>query len=75
MTPSLPPQDLAAQWTTARKLYPLYVELAREFVIDLPSCSVLESGEEQPDREGVEQIQRKREIQGFVLTIAHIALA
>ena len=55
MTPSLPPQDLAAQWTTARKLYPLYVELAREFVIDLPPCADFESGEEQPDREGVER--------------------
>jgi hypothetical protein len=55
MTPPLPPQDLAAQWTTARKLYPLYVELAREFVIDLPSCADFESGAEQPDREGVER--------------------
>ena len=55
MTPSLPPQDLAAQWTTARKLYPLYVELAREFVIDLPSSADFESGTEQPDREGVER--------------------
>jgi hypothetical protein len=55
MTPSLPPQDLAAQWTTARKLYPLYVELAREFVIDLPFCADFESGAEQPDREGVER--------------------
>jgi hypothetical protein len=55
MTPSLPPQDLAAQWTTARKLYPLYVELAREFVIDLPPCADFESGAEQPDREGVER--------------------
>ena len=54
MTPSLPPQDLAAQWTTARKLYPLYVELAREFVIDLPPCADFESGTEQPDRQGVE---------------------
>jgi hypothetical protein len=55
MTPSLPTQDLAAQWTTARKLYPIYVELAREFVIDLPPCTDLESGAEQPDREGVER--------------------
>src|ERR1700730_8254599 len=55
MTPSLPPQDLAGRWTTARKLYPLYVELAREFVIDLPSCADFEAGEEQPDREGVER--------------------
>ena len=55
MTSSLPVQDLAAQWTTARKLYPLYVELAREFVIDLPSSADFESGTEQPDREGVER--------------------
>jgi hypothetical protein len=55
MTPSLPPQDLAAQWTTARKLYPIYVELAGEFVIDLPPCADFESGAEQPDREGVER--------------------
>ena len=55
MTPSLPPQDLAAQWTTARKLYPIYVELARESVIDLPPCADFESGEQQPDREGVER--------------------
>jgi len=55
MTPSLPPQDLAAQWTTARKLYPLYVELAREFVIDLPPCADFDSGAEAPDREGVER--------------------
>jgi len=55
MTPSLPPQDLPAQWITARKLYPIYVELAREFVIDLPPCADFESGEEQPDREGVER--------------------
>jgi hypothetical protein len=54
MTPSLPPQDLAAQWNTARKLYPIYVELAREFVIDQPPCADFESGAEQPDREGVE---------------------
>ena len=55
MTPSLPPQDLAAQWTTARKLYPLYIELAREFVLDLPPSADFESGAEPPDREGVER--------------------
>src|SRR5258708_20682564 len=55
MTPSLPPQDLAAQWTTALKLYPIYLELAREFVIDLPPSSDFESGAEQPDGEGVER--------------------
>jgi hypothetical protein len=55
MTPSLPQQDLAAQWTIARKLYPIYVELAREFVIERPPCADLESGAEQPDRETVER--------------------
>jgi len=55
MTSSVPTQDLAAQWSTARKLYPIYAELAREFVIELPSCAGLETQQEQPEREIVEQ--------------------
>jgi len=44
MTPSTPVQDLAAQWNSARRLYPIYSELAREFAIDLKPCGELESG-------------------------------
>src|SRR5690242_1755240 len=55
MTPSAPVQDLAAQWNSARRLYPIYSELAREFAIDLKPCGELESGVEAPGKEAVEQ--------------------
>lgn len=47
-------QKLAAEWRTARLLYPLYAALAREFVIDLPSCGDLEAGVDTPPQESVE---------------------
>jgi hypothetical protein len=46
--------DLAAEWRQARLLHPLYVELGREFVIELPSCPDLESGMQDPPQESVE---------------------
>jgi hypothetical protein len=46
--------DLTLEWRTARLLYPLYAALAREFVIELPSCSDLETGAEAPPQESVE---------------------
>ena len=46
--------ELAAAWQKARQLYPLYSALAREFVIDLPSCADLESNVEAPPQESVE---------------------
>lgn len=55
MTPSTPVQDLAAQWNSARRLYPIYSELAREFAIDLKPCGELEAGVETPGKEAVEQ--------------------
>ena len=55
MTPSTPVQDLAAQWNSARRLFPIYSELAREFAIDLKPCGELESGVETPGQEAVEQ--------------------
>jgi hypothetical protein len=61
MTPSQPESptpDLAAVWTNARRLHPIYSELAREFVVDLPACSDLELGAETPGRESVEQAQQ-----------------
>jgi hypothetical protein len=54
MTP-LPEQDLSAQWNLARRLYPIYFELAREFVIDVQACPDLESGIDTPEPERVEQ--------------------
>jgi hypothetical protein len=52
-TPQL--TELASQWQNARVLHPLYVALAREFVIDLPPCSDLEAGVEAPPQESIEQ--------------------
>jgi len=55
MTESTAAQDLAAQWSVARRLYPIYSELAREFVIDIKPCADLEAGVETPGKEAVEQ--------------------
>jgi hypothetical protein len=59
MTPpsEAPTPDLAAIWATIRRIYPIYAELAREFVVDLPACADLESGSESPAAESVEQAQ------------------
>jgi hypothetical protein len=56
--PSVPAPDLAAIWTSARRLHPIYAELAREFVIDMPVCADLESDVDSPGRESVEQAQQ-----------------
>jgi hypothetical protein len=62
MTPSQPsssqPQDLAAIWSSARRLHPIYAELAREFVIEIPACADLEVGADTPGRESVEQAEQ-----------------
>jgi hypothetical protein len=58
MTPSTPVQDLATQWKNACQLYPIYFELAREFVIDVQTCADLEAGVDTPGKEAVEQANR-----------------
>jgi hypothetical protein len=55
MTPSTPVDDLAAQWKSARQLYPIYLELAREFAIEVKPFAELESGADVPGKETVEQ--------------------
>jgi hypothetical protein len=55
MTPTTPVQDLATQWNSARRLYPIYFELAREFAIDVKACADLEAGVDTPGKEVVEQ--------------------
>ena len=54
----VPAQDLAAVWSSARRLHPIYAELAREFVIDVPVCADLEAQADTPGRESVEQAQQ-----------------
>jgi hypothetical protein len=61
MTPSQPENttpDPATLWAHARRLYPIYSELAREFVIDLPACAELEAGAESPSAEAIEQARQ-----------------
>ena len=56
--PSGPTLDPAALWSSARRLHPIYAELAREFVIDAPACADLEAGVDSPAPESVEQAQQ-----------------
>jgi hypothetical protein len=58
MSPTPHLSDLAAEWRAARLLYPLYAALAREFVIDLPSCSDLEAGIDAPPEESILQARQ-----------------
>ncbi len=61
MTPSQPESttpDLAAIWSSARRLHPIYAELAREFAIELPACPALEARDDSPESESVEQAQQ-----------------
>ncbi len=51
-------QDLAALWANARRLHPIYADMAREFAIEVPACPDLEAGTETPGRESVEQAQQ-----------------
>jgi hypothetical protein len=55
MTPTTPVQDLATQWSCARRLYPIYFELAREFAIDVKPFGDLEGAVDTPGKETVEQ--------------------
>jgi len=51
MTPQI---DAAAEWREARVLYPLYMALAREFVIDVAPCQDLEIALDGPSQESLE---------------------
>lgn len=56
--PSSPASDFAALWANARQLHPIYLELAREFVIDTPGCPALDEAVDAPDQETVQQAQQ-----------------
>jgi hypothetical protein len=51
---SSPAPDLATQWNAARRLYPIYFQIAREFVIEVQPCADLEAGVDSPSKESVE---------------------
>jgi hypothetical protein len=50
--------DLAALWASARRLHPIYADMAQEFAIEVAACADLEAGVETPGRESVEQAQQ-----------------
>ncbi|MGA9391038.1 MAG: hypothetical protein WBV69_11385 [Candidatus Sulfotelmatobacter sp.] len=50
--------DLEASWSSARRIFPVYAELAREFAIDAPSFPALDETADSPDRETVERAQQ-----------------
>jgi hypothetical protein len=54
----VPVPDLVTQWNNARRLYPVYFELAREFAIEVKACADLEAGAETPGKDSVEQANR-----------------
>jgi hypothetical protein len=56
--PASPAPDFAGLWSSARRLHPIYVELAREFVIDAPTFAALDEPVDAPDRETVEHAQQ-----------------
>ena len=58
MTPTTQLSDLAAEWRDARLLYPLYAAISREFVIEMPRHSDLESGVDAPPQESIEQTRQ-----------------
>ncbi len=45
--------DLAAEWRDARALYPLYLALAREFVLETPPCADLDANLDAPPEESI----------------------
>jgi hypothetical protein len=56
--PAFPAPDFAALWSSARRLHPIYVELAREFVIDAPGFAALDEPVDSPDEDTVKQAQQ-----------------
>lgn len=47
--------DLAAEWREARTLYPTYIALAREFVLEIPANADLDANIAAPSEEGIRQ--------------------
>jgi hypothetical protein len=82
MTPSTPVRDLATQWNSARRLYPIYFELAREFSIDVEAFAELETGIELPADEVVakanqwldrmDSLIKVHQLRQFLQTTSHV---
>lgn len=49
--------EIAAEWRTARRLYPFYSALIREFQLEVPHCKELEHPVDRAEREVLDRIQ------------------
>jgi hypothetical protein len=49
--------EIAMEWRTARRLYPFYSGLIREFQLNIPHCKELENPVDRGEREVLERIQ------------------
>jgi len=49
--------EIAAEWRTARRLYPFYSALIREFDLDVPHCKELENPVDRSEREVLQRVQ------------------
>lgn len=50
--------EIASEWRTARRLFPFYSGLIREFQLNVPHCKELENPVDRPDREVLERIHK-----------------
>jgi hypothetical protein len=50
--------EIAAEWRTARRLFPFYSALIREFQLNIPHCKDLEHPVDRSDREVLERIHK-----------------
>jgi len=50
--------EIAAEWRTARRLYPFYSALIREFQLDVPHSKELENPVDRPEPQVLERVQK-----------------
>jgi len=50
--------EIASEWRTARRLYPFYSALIREFQLDVPHSKDLENPVDRPEAEVLDRVQR-----------------
>jgi hypothetical protein len=50
--------EIAAEWRTARRLYPFYAALIREFQLEVPHSKDLENPVDRPEHEVLERVQQ-----------------
>ena len=50
--------EIASEWRTARRLFPFYSALIREFQLEVPHCKELENPMDRPDRDVLERVHK-----------------